>query len=556
MKDLIILAKGNSRLECPFDGAEVWGVNDVGSFPEFRGKHIDRVFTFDPRNESFLKEARSVAPIWSWQPYADKPYPLKEVMERFGQKGVPNDYFTNTLSYMIALGIYEKFDRMRMYGVDAPYGGIYFMEKSGLEYWIGRAQEAGIEVQSCEGSTILKTYDGLLYGQRSDCSIDLYLSERMHLMNMMPNKGDYDTVYRSNLIRWLLALKVREKDTHNIQLGQNPNGQTVYQMGAPTTKLDLKELSKVLQKTNAPIDKEHWDKIVNLVNSDVDVKQGGEFQAKIHFPYWTISFIHDLLRGLERKGELPASCVALYEKFALLRQPEKVREYEPRVSFVLATKDRAEFLRESFNHIKKLKTDNDELIVVDGSVSDHSKEVIEQNKLIINKVISGEDLNVAHALNKGYMEARGKYIKQLEDDDTIYPETFDKAIEYMDLHPEIDLLVCGGIKQDSSGKKLVNCPDTYGHKVEDVFNYGACGTGFIHRRESFAKFGLIDVTCTPIDREYVLRVIAQGGIVKFFPMVTYLHTVYSHSTSITGIDKWNSDNEALLKKYCPEWKRC
>jgi hypothetical protein len=126
----------------------------------------------------------------------------------------------------------------------------------------------------------------------------------------------------------------------------------------------------------------------------------------------------------------------------------------------------------------------------------------------------------------------------------------------MDEHPEIDLLVCGGIKQDGNGKKNVFAPDTYGQKLEDVFKYGACGTGFIHRRESFAKFGLIDVTCTPIDREYVLRVISMGGIVKFFPMVTYLHTVYSHSTSITGIDKWNSDNEALLKKYCPELKLC
>jgi hypothetical protein len=252
MKDLIILAKGSTKNQCPFDGAEVWGVNDVGSSPEFKDKHLDRVFTFDPRTPEFLKEARGIAPIWSWRDYADVQYPLKEVIDKLKVR-----YFTNTLSYMLALAIYEGWERIRMYGVDAPYGGIYFMEKAGLEYWIGRAQQAGIEITTAEGSDLLRTHDGLLYGERGECSIQMYISERMYIMNMLPKEGKYDDIYIINLLRWLVAIKVKEKEFHKIQLGSSPDGKIAYQC-------------------------DH------------------EFQSTIHFPWWTLWYLKEILQNMER----------------------------------------------------------------------------------------------------------------------------------------------------------------------------------------------------------------------------------------------------------------
>ncbi len=545
MKELIILAKGNSRLDCPFDGAEVWGVNDVGSFPEFKGKKLDRVFTFDPRDEQFLKECRAVAPIWSWQPYADCQYPLKEVMEKFDTR-----YFTNTLSYMLALALYEGFERIRTYGVDAPYGGIYFMEKSGLEYWIGRLQQAGVIVDTHDCSGILKTHDGLLYGQRGDTSIELFLSERMYLMNLLPHEGDYDTIYRANLVRWLLALKVKEKEAHNVQIGSNPNGQTIYQVAPDNPKLELANWQEILVKSGVNLPPEVWQKIQPLVeNKNLNQKRYGEFVSTIHFPSWTLTYIKEMLETLERNGKLPVYAVAIYEKFAKLRQPETIREYKKRVSYVLATKNRAKFLEKTLENTKKLLTPEDELIIVDGNSTDDTPKVLEKYKSIINKVITGDDDNAAHALNKGYLNSIGTYVKQLPDDDIIYPDEMQRALKYMDEHPDIDLLVCGGIKRDGLGDKLITSPEDYGHETDDVFKYGACGAGFIHRRESFAKYGLLDTEFADIDQEIAVRIIAMGGVVKFFPSRHYLHAIYPHSTSITGLNKWKEDNKALIKMY-------
>jgi len=168
---------------------------------------------------------------------------------------------------------------------------------------------------------------------------------------------------------------------------------------------------------------------------------------------------------------------------------------------------------------------------------------------IITKIIRGDDLNAAHALNKGYIEAKGQYVKQLPDDDVIFPEEMERAIAYLGEHPEIDLLVCGGIKQNGNQQIMITAPNTYGQSVEDVFKYGACGAGFIHRRESFAKFGLLDTNFVDIDQEIACRIIANGGIVRFFPGKHYYHAIYAHSSSIQNIDKWNADHEFLKKKY-------
>jgi len=511
MKDLILLAKGNTRFTCLFDGGEVWGVNDVGSFPEFKDKHIDRIFTFDPRSPKWLDKAR-VAPIWSWQPYADQQYPLREVVDRFFGADTPLEeaYFTNTISYMLALAIYEKFDRIRLYGVDAPYGGIYFMEKSGLEYWIGRAQESGIEVIPCEGSLMLQTYDGLLYGQRGATSIDLYLADRMYLMNILPKEGDYETMYICNLCKWLLALKVTERDQYEVQVGGDPKGNVIYQ-----TKR--------------------------------------EFLSKLHFPYWVITYLRNILRAMERQGKLPTHLTSVYGVFCDLNQPEKDGPHINgiRVSYILATKNRAGWLDRSFANAQQLKTDQDELIVVDGNSRDDAREIIDSYKSTIDKLIIEDDKNIAHALNKGILAASGRYVKQLEDDDLIEPSEMERAVNYMEEHPEIDLLVCGGVKQEGPNKVITQAPETYGSNTEDVFKYGACGTGFVHRRDSFAKFGLINTDYVAIDREFVLRVIDQGGVVRFFPGKHYLHGVHPESTSITGIERWKSDNKKLMKKYLP-----
>lgn len=390
------------------------------------------------------------------------------------------------------------------------------MEKAGLEYWIGRAQQSGIEVITAEGSDLLRTHDGLLYGQRGECSIQLYLSERMYLLNLLPKDGGYDEVYRINLCRWLLSIKVKEKEFHKIQLGSAPNGQISFQC-------------------------DH------------------EFQSTVHFPTWVLSYLRTLLARAEREQKLPVHLISVYDKFMKLNMPEEVgntrNPYRKiRISYILNVKNRVGFLPKTFENLKKLLTQDDELIVIDGDSTDGSKDIIDKYRYLIDVYVSEPDLSGSHALNKGILLARGKYIKQYPVDDVIYP--LDEAVKYMELNPDIDLLVLGGTKKDARDEHHITAVKSYGEKSEDIFTYGACGTGFLHRKSSFAKIGLYDPEDINADREMAVRTISKGKV-RFLNGNFYWHGIWTSSSSVHDLKNWDRVNMELIKKYCSKkfyWK--
>ena len=147
-----------------------------------------------------------------------------------------------------------------------------------------------------------------------------------------------------------------------------------------------------------------------------------------------------------------------------------------RVSYILITKNRAKFLKKALKRMKKLKKNNDELIVIDGLSSDSTQEIINHYKDIIDKYISEPDINPTHALNKGILLASGTYIKNITDDDIYYAKAMEKAIKIMEANPNIDTLECGGVLYLTAIKKIrviyrepgIN----FGKSVNDIFYHG------------------------------------------------------------------------------------
>lgn len=171
MKYLIILGTGKSGMYCPFD-TEVWAVN--GAIDWARDYRVDRLFFFD-KLETFPPELLNISKLKKFKnritstgvnrDYAAKHgisieiYPLDEMCHHFGTK-----YFSNSISYMIALAIYEGYEKIHLWGIDHMEREEYGTARAGVEYWLGRAEQAGIEVGIAESSALLKTHSGKLYG--------------------------------------------------------------------------------------------------------------------------------------------------------------------------------------------------------------------------------------------------------------------------------------------------------------------------------------------------------------------------------------------------------
>lgn len=231
---------------------------------------------------------------------------------------------------------------------------------------------------------------------------------------------------------------------------------------------------------------------------------------------------------------------------------DKIFEYAcaKRVSYVLTTKNHANFLAKALLEYKGLVKSSDELIVIDGASSDATREVISRYKDLVDVYVSEPDKNSAEALNKGILLAKGKYIKPMQDDDVIYPKAMEKAIQVMEKHPEVDLLICGGTKQRGSSASVFYVPEgaNYGKNVDDVIKYGACGVGHIMRRRALAVTGLFP-TDDAADFTFSVQCIAMGLGVKFCRINLFHHPTYDHSLMIAKEREYRRSYDMAILKY-------
>lgn len=83
-----------------------------------------------------------------------------------------------------------------------------------------------------------------------------------------------------------------------------------------------------------------------------------------------------------------------------------------------------------------------EFIIIDDGSTDRTAEILDgfarkDNRI---RVIHQENTGLARALNRGIMEARGPLIARMDDDDTSFPERFEKQVNFLDMHPEVACL--------------------------------------------------------------------------------------------------------------------
>jgi len=90
-------------------------------------------------------------------------YPIKEII-----KAYKSDYFTNSISYMIAYALFIGIKRIDIYGVAMVVGSEYAIQKPSVEYWIAYARGKGVKVNVHGFTELLKSADKKLYGYNTE----------------------------------------------------------------------------------------------------------------------------------------------------------------------------------------------------------------------------------------------------------------------------------------------------------------------------------------------------------------------------------------------------
>jgi hypothetical protein len=159
--------------------AEIWCLNEFYKVGKtVPGFHADRWFEIHDRNskskatpehQQFLQQCP--CPVYMWQKYDDIPnsvrFPKDEIIQFFEEKGYKGArYFTNSISWFIAMAIMEGFKSIHVYGVDMATDSEYGWQRPSCEYWIGVAEGMGIEIHIPSASDLLKCTQ--LYGFESN----------------------------------------------------------------------------------------------------------------------------------------------------------------------------------------------------------------------------------------------------------------------------------------------------------------------------------------------------------------------------------------------------
>ena len=115
---------------------------------------------------------------------------------------------------------------------------------------------------------------------------------------------------------------------------------------------------------------------------------------------------------------------------------------KPLVSVIVPTYNYGSFIGETLECLRAQTYVNWECIVVDdGSTDDTAERVarfIERDARF--KLLRQENAKQAAAKNNGLRNSSGQYIQFLDADDLIESQKFEKQVEYLEAHPEVDIV--------------------------------------------------------------------------------------------------------------------
>lgn len=114
----------------------------------------------------------------------------------------------------------------------------------------------------------------------------------------------------------------------------------------------------------------------------------------------------------------------------------------PKLSVILPVHNAEEYLRQTIDSILFQTFNNFELIVVDDGSTDSSSQIIssyDDTRIVYIK--NETNLRLVATLNKGIAAAKGEYIARIDADDRCLPTRFQKQLDFLESHRNIDL--CG-----------------------------------------------------------------------------------------------------------------
>lgn len=222
----------------------------------------------------------------------------------------------------------------------------------------------------------------------------------------------------------------------------------------------------------------------------------------------------------------------------------------PLISVIMPTFNRAEYIREALDSIKRQTFKDYEVIIVDDGSTDNTKEILENYEGI--HYIFQEHGGISKARNTAIKAAKGKWIAALDSDDLWKEEKLQKQVDYIQAHSECRIVYTGlcnftDIPEDKLDKQQKELLQT------DIM---WCLPTALIDAGLFAEIGLFDesLECGE-DTDWNMRLkFSKVDMGHCINEVLYLRRIHSSNISstqksISNLEFWRMTTDAFRKAY-------
>ena len=223
----------------------------------------------------------------------------------------------------------------------------------------------------------------------------------------------------------------------------------------------------------------------------------------------------------------------------------------PKVSIIMPVYKTALYLHEAMDSMLSQTFMDFELIVLNDCSPDNADEILDTyTDPRIVRYKGEKNAGLSNVLNVGIEMARGKYIARMDSDDISMPNRLQIQVDYLETHPEIDLVSVG--MQLFGAKEAVWVRERNPEKVksEAMFHSPVLHASSVWHKDSFEKYGLRFRQEMVPSEDYDLwtRALLNGLKLVNLPEVLYKYRMHNAQATLQT-EKTREKDREVQKNY-------
>ena len=203
----------------------------------------------------------------------------------------------------------------------------------------------------------------------------------------------------------------------------------------------------------------------------------------------------------------------------------------PLVTIVTPSYNQGRFIRATIESVLKQDYPRIEYLIIDGGSTDETVSILREYPDRL-RWVSEPDHGQAHAINKGWRQARGSILAYLNSDDLYLPGAVAQAVAALDAHPAAAAVYGEGYHVDEEGRILERYPTEPFHADRLQETCFICQPTVFLRRDAVERVGYLGESLRYcMDYDLWIRLARAGKILIHTPH--YLASTRLHADTKT-----------------------